>query len=172
VADTTHVTGIDGALKRLEAVKTAVARRIVRNAVFKASKPILDTAKALVALRRNPPRNIEAKKLLRKALGRKAKTFRNSGTTVVIIGPRTGRREQIGVRVKNMTHAKRDGTITQKGDPIEEDPSKIAHLVERGGYRLAAEPFMRPAYDQNKSAAAATMETEILAGVEKVASGG
>ena len=129
-----ELTGLRDALNSLKAVKRSAGSRILRKGLAAASKPMLDTARRLVPRRTG---------LLRKSLGRKIKTYRSTGTVVVMIGPRTGFKRV--VRVKGRRTFQRN------------DPTHYAHLVERGTVHSRATPFLRPAFDQHKAAGEETV---------------
>lgn len=118
-------------LRKLNHLKGAAARRVMRGALNKASTPILKDA------RKKAPVDTKA---LRKSLGRKSKTYRN-GNVVVLVGPRTGHRDEKTGRV----------------------PTRYAHLAER------AKPYLRPAYDDNKAKAGKIIAAEVSAGIAKEA---
>lgn len=75
-------------------------------------------------------------KTLKKSLGRKSKTYKN-GNVVVVIGARGNVRNPDGKK-----------------------PTRYAHLAER------SQPFIRPAYDENRSAAQGIIQREIASGIE------
>lgn len=174
--------GLEDVLKRLGTVRKAVQGRIVRKALEKATKPILSAAKA------KAPKG--ATGLLRKSLGRKAKTYRRSGTSMIILGPRTGFAKQ-GKKGKKIT------ALGKKFRAAGVNPSKYAHLVEKGtkphslgkGSQLRtrrtltalligrsiqhgaghpgtkAQPFLAPAWAGQKAQAEETIRSEIEAGI-------
>ncbi len=172
--------GLADVFKRLEGLSRKVTGKILRPAVKHAAKIVLKAVKAKVPTR---TRN------LKKSLAVKVKTYRRTGTVVAIIGPRKGRKTQIGTYSRG----------PNKGKPIYEDPANIAHLVEFGtrphaigkGSRLArvlksgrltkeiqtggmhpgaaAQSFIRAGWDATKGPAEQTLRTEILEGLEKFA---
>lgn len=137
-----QVTGIDTAYARLELVKKGMKTKILRKAVNAATKI------ALGAARRRAP--VETG-LLKKSLGRKTKTYRDSAVVVGIVGPRA----DMG---KTVTLA--------SGRQQYRDPAKTAHLVERGTRHSQARPFMRPAWEESKAAIEQALRDEINTGVE------
>jgi HK97 gp10 family phage protein len=64
-------------------------------------------------------------------------------------------------------------TIRGRGKPANKKGQKIAraphaHFVEFGTVRMPAEPFLRPAFDQNKKAAADAIVDKLRARIAKV----
>lgn len=150
-----ELTGLRDALNSLKAVKRSAGSRILRKALSAASKPMLDTARQLVPRRTG---------LLRKSLGRRIKTYRSTGIVVVMIGPRTGFKRQI----KGGRAARRADV---RGKQAYADPTHYAHLVERGTVRSRATPYLRPAFDQHKTAAEATVARIVREELDKALRG-
>lgn len=130
-----NVEGLDQVKGALKGVDQRVRKKALRKGVSAATGVILRRAKDKVRVR---------SKTLKKSLGRKVKVFRG-GAVVGIVGPRTGFKTQVGV-VKSGPKA---------GQPIYENPTQIAHLVEKGTHRSRAFPFMAPALEESKADAAA-----------------
>lgn len=124
-----------------------VQRKVLRSAVSAASTPIVKAAKA----------NAEDSKesgTLKKSLGRKIKTYKDTQTVAAIIGPRTS------------------VTGTWKGR--KRWPAKYAHLVERGhidekGNFVPPKPFLKPAYDSTEHQALNVMSNKLAEGVTREA---
>jgi HK97 gp10 family phage protein len=123
-----RVEGLAQVLKRLRALGEKVARKGTQQAVAQGGKIVLWDMKGRVTVRSG---------LLRRSLGRKQKTFRNSGTSVSIVGPRVGFRLAVGVR----TRGKNAGKVYYA------NPTHYAHLLEKGTRRSAARPFEGPAVE-------------------------
>jgi len=95
----------DGVMKDLP---QKIRGRIMRDAFKKAAKPVVKTMKAEVPkrlpTRRPDPRPADPTlRELRKSIGSVIKTYRNTGTTVAVIGPRVGDKYRASVN-KNNTH--------------------------------------------------------------------
>jgi HK97 gp10 family phage protein len=156
------VAGLDALKRRLEALPRAVRNRVVRKAVNAGSTIVLQAARRKVPVR---------SRVLKKSLGRKNKTLKTG--YVSIIGPRRGHRTQ-----------------TASGRPY--DPVFTAHLVEGGtkphqitirqrkGKTLArpqvirhpgsaAQPFMKPALDDNRAAVRNAIAAKMREGIEQEA---
>ena len=118
-----EIQGIEEMTKNLEKIGTRVALR-GPNAAVRAGGSVL-----IKEMRRRAPRETGS---LKKALGQKIKTYRQSKSVVSIVGPRSKRYE------------------TAQG---RRNPSNYAHLVELGTKSrrahpgTPARPFMRPAWD-------------------------
>lgn len=111
------VHGREQLLKNLAELGSTKARAASRRALTSASSEPLKVAKQLA------PKETGQ---LKKSLGKKTKTYRGSGTTLVVIGPRQG--------FKNETTGR--------------NPIAYSHLVELGTVHSAAKPFLRPALTQ------------------------
>lgn len=159
-----EVEGLRELVLALDHLKNAVRNRILRKAVGDGARIIAKAAKqkAPVRSKADAPSNITPLKLLKKSIGSKVKVYRNSGKVVGIVGPRTGFKTQIGSRV-------RKGKKSKPGDPIYENPTNVAHLLELGTKRSRARPFLRPALDQSKEQVKTAMAAAIKAGIEKEA---
>lgn len=165
-----HVTGMESVNRRLAALENKAAKRALRKGVTAGTKLLAKGAKKRVRRGKG-----KLAGLLRKSIGSKVKTFRGSGATVGIIGPRKG-----------FLHIMADGRRV--------DPIKYAHIEERGRQKVtirkkkvlsdgtevygvsvakyAGHPFMQPTLEQDGSAAElqvgiATMKA-INAEIEKV----
>ena len=155
-----EITGLADVFRQLRNVDKKVRNRLLKKAIRAASKLVLTSAKAKVAVRTG---------LLRKSLGIKVKVYRKSGIVVGIVGPRTG--------------------YKGSGKDPDENPTNIAHLVEKGrkavmvrtkktlsdgttaygreAKAVPARPFLRPAFDENKAAAEALIRETILRGLQE-----
>jgi HK97 gp10 family phage protein len=120
------VTGLERTKARMRDTPQALARRHVRQGVARAGRLIARAAKVTVRVDTG---------LLRTSLGVKVKTFRGSGVTVAMVGPRVGIRAVKRVRFKGRF----------AGQPLVGIPTKYGHLVEKGTSRSRAFPFLRPA---------------------------
>lgn len=124
-----------------------VARKWLRRAVNVGATPVLQSA------REKSPRESG---LLAKSLDKKIKTYASSMTAVAIIGPRTD--------------------VAGEFEGAMRVPWRYAHLVEDGhidasGASVRAQPFMRPAFDQNRAGALSAISAKLAEGVKKEASG-
>jgi HK97 gp10 family phage protein len=131
-------------LKReLEAVPEKIQRKALRAGQTKASRIVIKEARAKVPVRFG---------LLKKSIGRRSKTYRKTGVVLSVIGPRRGfkkKREGSGRKSRLGRWLARRGLIKSK--VRHDDPAKYAHLVEYGTVRSAPKPFLRPAYEHNRS---------------------
>lgn len=138
------IGGLGDVFRKLDGVKNALRNRILRAAVGDGMKVVLDAAKA------GAPRDSG---LLRRSLGRRVKVYRNSGVVVGIVGPRTGFKEAVA---------------TKRGRTVTRNATKYAHLVELGTRRMAARPFLGPAWGSSARAAAAAIAERIALEVAKL----
>jgi len=83
----------DGVMKELP---QKIRGRIMRDAFKKAAKPVVKTMKAEVPKRLPSPKGRDPRpadktlRELRKSIGSVIKTYKNTGTTVAVVGPRLG----------------------------------------------------------------------------------
>jgi HK97 gp10 family phage protein len=178
------VDGLDGLLVRLDRLKQGMRNKILRPALRKGSSIISKAAKAnlragakaagIKVMAKNKTGQVSAESvtaqretrrfgILERSIGVSMDT--KGGSVVAKIGPRTGFKEQIGVRI-------RKGTKSNIGDAVYESAANIAHLVEfghAGPHPAPAHPFLRPALDNNKAAVQSIMAVEIEKGLLKAA---
>jgi HK97 gp10 family phage protein len=166
-----RVTGLQPVLRALAALPNAVANKVLRVALEKVSKPVLEDAKAKASKSKDTG-------ALRASLSRRAKTYRRTGTSIVVVGPRT--KWEKSRKKGSEGIEKLAGWARGFGDKPDV-PTKYAHLVEFGTaphYQpklrrqhpgTKAKPFMEPAWRQNKDRVNAALRAEILAGIEREA---
>lgn len=129
----------DRELRRaLGGMRAATQRKIVRPAVNAALTPVNKAAK------RSAPKRTGQ---LKRSIGKVVRLYKKRGVIWGGVGPRKGFKVII------------DGKAV--------DPTKYAHLVERGTVRTKANPFLRRALDENKSEAKRIMAERIRAGIAK-----
>ena len=134
------------AFKQLARLDERKKNTIVRQALGKAAKPILKNARARVPVESG---------LLKKSLGVKTKTYRRSGVSIAVIGPRKGFKTKVGGVKTRVGSAKGDETRQVR------NPAKYAHLVELGTEHSAAKPFLEPALGNNRQTVLNTFRREI-----------
>ena len=133
-------------LKRLPG---KLQRKILRPALRAAASPIAKSMK-----RKAPKRSIPGGGQLKKSIGIRVvpqRKHRIPGGLVVDVGPRTGFKATVAGQ--------------------EHDPQKIAHLVERGTENTRAQPFERPAFDENVAKAKQILAQRVSKGLAKAARG-
>ncbi len=128
------ITGLDTVRTALQSLPKKLGRKLERKGVGEATKLLLRTAKAQAPTRASISKNMHYKGgLLRKSMGRKVKTYRNSGRIVGIVGARKdGFREEIGIRIRGKS----------KGQGFYANPTKYLHLIELGTRRSKATHFL------------------------------
>jgi HK97 gp10 family phage protein len=161
-----RVAGVEELVKSLDELGRTVRNRILRKALGKGSRIIVQRARQLVQTQTG---------LLKKSLGVVMRTYRSSGVVLAAIGPRTGFKQ----------------TATVGGVQVVQNPAKYAHLVELGrrgvairskkvlygggrfwGKRVSpafAHPFLRQALDGTRDQVSATVADTISAEIEKEA---
>lgn len=125
-----RVEGVPEMIATMRNIAARVQKKALKKGVNAASKLLLRKAKSAVRVETG---------LLKRSLGRKVKTFRNTGAVVAIVGPRVGFKMEV-------TRGKRT---------VLSNPTKYAHLVELGTARSAAFPFLGPAFESSKAEARA-----------------
>jgi len=130
-------------LRKFNRLPSRVQKRVLRQAVKAAGKPVIKAARA-----KCPTES----KLLKKSIGSKVKVYRTSGTIVLIIGPRTNYSGEFEGKKRN--------------------PKNYAHLVHDGfttrdGRFVKGTPFLKAAHKEQKNQAIAIMKTKLRDGVTK-----
>lgn len=145
--DTFKLEGAKELDRKLRKLGEKVHRRVTRQAVGAAATPVVKAAKA------NADESKESG-LLKKALGKKAVTYKKTQTVAAVVGAR-----------KN---------VVGEVDGKTRKPSRYAHLVEKGyidehGNYVPGQPFLRPALDQTGEQAMGVMQNKLASGIEKEA---
>lgn len=110
-------------LRPLHDLEKKLVKQIIRKAIRKVAKEVKDRIQV------PKPRT----GYMQKSFGIKVKTYK--GTVIAVIGPKSAYRVDLGTISRG----------PNKGQVRRYAPSHIVHLVERGGKRIAAKPFMLPA---------------------------
>ena len=126
--------------KALDELAGSINRRVIKGATGKAMKPVVKSAKEIL-------RPFDRTGQLRKSIGMKQKKY-PSGVMWTGVGPRKGFKIQ-----------------TEEFGPV--NPVNYAHLIEFGTVRADARPFLRPAYDKNRTKVRGILNTELWAGIIK-----
>lgn len=140
-----HVEGAAELVQWMRKIPLKLKRKVLRDAVREALKPVRSAAKAKAPIRWG---------YLKRSLGLKVKTY-PSGNVVGLTGPRSN------FRVPDPR-----GGQTKSGKPKSIRPAWYAHLVEGGTKRARAKPFLGPAADANMNVAASIMVAKVKAAVE------
>jgi hypothetical protein len=150
--------GAEAATQVLASIPDKMQRKVMKKAMSRATKGTVAAIRGHVKQRSG---------LLRKALGRKIKSYPKTMTIVAVIGARNG----FGGMVQG------DGWGRKE---VYEDPAKIAHLVEFGTAPHAEidrdgrviqhpgakpNPHMRPGYEETKSSTEEIFAAECEAGL-------
>ena len=166
---------------RLRSLRDNVADRVVVKAIRKAGEPIV------VAAARNARRTDAkmGKRLggLSKSMGIVVRNYRATHKVLGIIGPlhgkvykRLGKKEVPALIAHLVEFGHRiavGGTLAPlAGSKRRSSRSKQTRIAGGGVGRgfVQAQPFLRPAWDAERSAAQATLEAELRAGIESEAS--
>ena len=86
------------------------------------------------------------KGLLKKSLGRKQKSYPRNDVVYSMVGPRKGFKDEEG-----------------------NNPVNYAHLVEKGTKYAKAQPFLRPAMEENRAKVTSIYKNAMAAGINKEA---
>jgi HK97 gp10 family phage protein len=135
-----EVTGLRQVFKRLRQVDEKVRKKILRSALTAGGQIVLQEARAKVPVDSG---------LVKESLGKKVKVYRQSGTVVVIVGPRTGFRRMVKRRGRQKL--------------VLENPTAIAHLAGPGRHQT----FMAQAAESTRERVKSVVTQKILDGIEK-----
>lgn len=133
--------GIRELVRNLESLPDKLQKSAEKAVLRAGASPIRKAAKAKAPSGKGPHAG-----LLKRSIGLSVKKVK--GITSARVGPKTGFRVSLGMKIARKTKGKR-----VKGQPYEafKDPSFYSHLVEYGTSHSAAKPFIRPAVDQTQS---------------------
>jgi HK97 gp10 family phage protein len=149
-----RIEGLEALFGQLAQVRKPSTRTaILRRGITKGTRLVRKTARQMAPVYKG---KYLVPRLLRRSMDFKVQTY-PSGAVVGVIGPAKGHKTQAGVR----TRGKR------KGQPYYQDPTKYAHLVEKGTKRSRSFQFMQRAWEQTQAQVRAILEEEIGLGVEK-----
>ena len=152
------INGDPELLAALAALPKGMTRRVMSPAVTAAMKPMVRAARSKVPTR--APFAGYSGGQLKKSLGAKTKVYPRKGIFWVGIGARTGFKIVVQ-REKRFAH----WGVGRKPVPI--NPVNYAHLVEFGMRHSAAQPFLRPAFDEQNAGAFGILTERIRTGIIK-----
>lgn len=132
-------------VKALKSLGPRVAKKVLRQALSAGATPVVKSAKQSVATESG---------LLKKALGKRVKVNKRSGFGSARIGARTN----VQGDYKGETRV----------------PWRYGHLVELGhidslGNHVAAQPYLRPAADENETKVVQVMGDKLAEGIKREA---
>ena len=133
--------------KQLLKLPDKMAKKVARGAIRAGGRIVVKAARAHVPVRSGT---------LKASLGTRSRSYRGGAISAVVIGPRSGRKRQIGVVQRGR----------KAGDSIYADPSKYAAFVEFGAN---AQPFLGPALLDNTSKVIAKVHEVVAKGVVREA---
>lgn len=133
MAEVFKLTGLDGTMANLRRLTQAIGDNILKKAVKKAIDPITASMKDFVPIGAED----EHGGLLRDSIGQRITN--KQGSVRAIAGPRTKFKVPIGISKKGRN----------KGKVYYKIATRYAHLVEYGGSKMPAQPFMRPAWAED-----------------------
>jgi HK97 gp10 family phage protein len=177
-----HVVGAVELGKALAALTPALEKKVLRQAMRKAAKPILAQAKANAPVGK-PTTELRAlaKNTIAfgRAFGATEKQVQRAATRAVAQATREakkGKQRYPGqlrdsLRLRAMKSKKgRIGMMVQTREGDYRGDTFYGAFIEYGTNKMAAKPYMRPAFDTKKGEAAKIIEHEIRAGIAKIAS--
>lgn len=163
------IEGIKQLNRQIEELGSSVLRQVARPAVRKAWTRVNKAAK------RNA-KSIGDKHSLSKSLAIKVKTYTRSGSVVAVVGPRFNYKSKTtGLPVWPLAHlfefgvdpheisAKDSKILSNINNPAGEEIEVFGASVTHPG--IEAQPFMRPAYDSEKSPALQVFISETRKGI-------
>ena len=165
--------GIEGDKKLmhlLSRLPDQVFARVVGKATAKAATPVSRTAKRLA------PKQFG---ILRKSIGKKTVKYRRTQTVLTYVGPRLGFKQMApDGRYRNpvfYAHLMEGGhNIVRAGSLGQQRSAKGDRLIRAKGTgqiigRVAAQPFMRPAYERNRAEILRIFRQELGTGIRREA---
>jgi HK97 gp10 family phage protein len=159
VANAVQIMGEAALLKKLKGLDRKVRTKIVRKAISEATKPVYKSMRA---------RCPKGQGHLRKSIARKVKVYRSGKNTVGLVGPRFNYKgRQKGIEPNLYAHLVEFGTTAHE-IAITEGPLK-GLVIQHPGAR--AQPFIRPALDDNAKVCQEIMAREVEAGIHREAAG-
>lgn len=156
--ESTRIEGLDELLNKLQALPGELASRNggpVRTALFKAAAVVRDEARNRAPVRSGLMRdNIVAK--------RNRNPGEHDATEEYGVGVAAGSKRKYANTRRNRRARKAGEEYTA--------PSVAFYwrFIEFGTAKLAARPFLRPAFDQTKEQALAVFKTELAAGIDRI----
>lgn len=133
------VEGLKPWLRKLAQLRSPRARAVRRKAMMDASSPLLKTTKALV---------LRETGLLARSLGRRVRSYRGGAVVVVIIGPRSGFKQEVQRR--------RGVTLS--------NPTKYAHLTEKKAH------WLERSEEQTREQVISNLKDSLARGIEQESS--
>lgn len=142
------IDGLDDLTKGLKTLGGKVERKVLRQAVNASATPVLKSAKQHVA------EDSEDTGALGRSLIKKVQTSKDKQTVTAIVGPSRDAEEIV--------------------DEVLKRPARYAHLVENGwiddaGNHHPAQPFLRPAMDENRDKSTSIIKGKLVAGIVREA---
>lgn len=132
--------------RKLLSLAENTQRKVTRQAVNKAATPVVRSAKSKVSVQSG---------LLKKSMGKRVKTYKQTQTVVAVIG------------------AKRSTSGTYRGKLRR--PANYSHLAHNGfvttdGKQVPGNPFLQQAMAEQEGNALSTLKTEMATGIIREAS--
>lgn len=177
-----HVIGGLELGKALAELTPKLEKKILRQAMRKAAKPILAQAKANAPVSKptTEQRTLASNTMaLGRALGATEKQVQraasravaNAGKEAKKSGERYPGQLRDSLKLRAMKSKKgRIGVVVQTREGDYRGKTFYGAFVEYGTKKMAAKPYMRPAFDTKKGEAEQIITNEIRAGIEKLAS--
>lgn len=157
------VSGSKQTMLAFEYLKRGIRNRITRRAVATAVVPQNKAAKRTDRFKNRTGQ-------LRRSLGTRVKTYRQSGAAFGVVGSRKGFRKTLvrtGGRIGAFDPGLGYRPIRWTRTSITVDPRRYIHLVELGTKRARAREFLRNAFHQSKSEALTRFNSKFIAETSK-----
>jgi hypothetical protein len=157
-----RIDGLADTLKHLDGIKSSLQKKILKDALSKAAKVVLDAERSAAPISTDPRLIPE---LLKISLGTKVKVYRSSGVVVVLVGPRTMMARDKKTKQRKLSafgrRAQRLQAKQQRKLGGKQTPTQYAHLA---GPRRQQQ-FMASARDRTLSQVKQLLIDEIWAGI-------
>lgn len=159
--------------RRLRLLATNVAERVVVKAVRKAARPVVSAASRNASQTTSP--NGERLGGLSKSQGVVVRKYRNGQKVLGILGPLHGKvfqrhgKKEVPALIAHLVEFGHRVAVGGKLGTLSGRKRRTVATGQQNGF-VAAQPFLRPAWDSQKSAAQSTLESELRTGIEAEAS--
>lgn len=151
-------------MRKLSAFPVKYQRTAVRRALSAGAGPILKAARKLIPKGTGLKPDGGQRKHLKRTLTKKAKTYRHSGVTVVVIGPRAGE----GFHAHMVHGGTQPHPILASGKKLLADGTRVfGRKVRHPG--AAANPFLDKALTSQRSAALAIIKSKLASELARIA---
>lgn len=157
---TVKIEGLSELDAALGALPKATARNVLKRALKKAGEPIAAEARRLAPVDEGH---------LRDSIVVSPRLKNRAGLAEFSAALRSGASKEAATRALRDARRAAAGSKSFAETYVGAGPLPQAHLVEFGTVNMAAQPFLRPAFDREKAGAARAIRDELADAIEKAA---